>query len=88
MIKQNKTNVNPQTQEAEQVTNRINIKKNHTQALCSQNADNEVKDKNLKRSQKKNMLYTYKIKLDISSETMDRIKQYVLSTEKKYPPKT
>lgn len=45
MIKQSKTNINPQTQEAEQVTNGINIKKNHTQALSSQNADNEVKEK-------------------------------------------
>lgn len=33
------------------------------------------------------MLYTYKIKPDISSETIDRIKQYVLSAEKKIPTK-
>lgn len=74
-IKPKKTNISLQTQEAEPVTSRIKIKKNHTQGLRSQNADNIVKEKIFKEAGGKT-LYAHKIKADISSETMKARRQW------------
>ena len=63
MVEQKKTNINPQTQEAEQVISRVNIKKITPSHFVIKMLTTKLK-KNLKRIQKKkDVLYTYKIKL-------------------------